>query len=165
MHREGHIGVALLVYAPVGVVTLALGFQELGFLGAVIAGGLAMLPDIDQRIPGVPHRGPTHTVWFALCVGVVFLAGGILAGRPQGILAAGALGAWAFTVGVTTVCSHILADSLTPAGVRPFTPYREVFYSFDIARASNPIANYVLLAIGVIAALAALALGNALSAI
>jgi len=28
MHREGHVGAALLAYAPVGMVTLALGFDR-----------------------------------------------------------------------------------------------------------------------------------------
>lgn len=56
-----------------------------------------------------------------------------------------------------------LADALTPAGVRPFAPYRDGFYSYDLARASNPIANYALLAVGVLAAGGALAVGNAIA--
>lgn len=33
--------------------------------------GFCLLPDVDLRVPGIPHRGPTHTVWFALAVAVV----------------------------------------------------------------------------------------------
>ena len=77
MHREGHIGAALVAYAPVGAVALALGFETLALVGAVAAGGLSMLPDYDQRVPGLDHRGPTHTVWFALVVGVVLRDGDV----------------------------------------------------------------------------------------
>jgi inner membrane protein len=39
-----------------------------------------MVPDYDQRVPGIAHRGPTHTVWFAALVGLgVALAGGAYA--------------------------------------------------------------------------------------
>jgi len=163
MHREGHVGAALLAYAPVGAVTLALGFDTLALLGAVGAAGLAMLPDVDQRIPGLTHRGPTHTVWFALAVGVLLAVAGGVAGGSRGILSAVGLAVWAFVAGTGTIGSHLLADALTPAGVRPFAPYRDGFYSYDLARASNPIANYALLAVGVFAAGGALAVGNAIA--
>lgn len=161
MHREGHIGVALLAYAPVGAVTLALGADTLALLGGAGAVGLAMLPDYDQRVPGVTHRGPTHTVWFALAVGVLLGVVGGLAGRSTGPLAVVGLAAFGFTLGVLTIGSHILADALTPAGVRPLAPYRDDFYCYDVARASNPLANYALLVLGVVAAGGAFALGSA----
>ena len=161
MHREGHIGAALLAYAPLGAVMLALGFDTLALLGAVGAVGLAMLPDYDQRVPGVTHRGPTHTVWFALTVAVVLAVVGGLAGCSTGPLAVVGLAAFGFSLGALTIGSHILADSLTPAGVRPLAPYRDDFYCYDLARASNPVANYALLALGVVAAAGALALGSA----
>ena len=47
---------------PWGAVTLALGFDTLAPLGTAGAVGLAMLPDYDQWVPGVSHRGPTHTI-------------------------------------------------------------------------------------------------------
>ena len=164
MHREGHVGAALLAYAPVGALTLTLGFGTLALLGAGGAVVLAMLPDYDQRVPGLEHRGPTHTVWFALAVGVVLAVLGGLSGAEHGLLSALALAVWASVVGVATVGSHILADALTPAGVRPLAPYRDDFYCYDLARARNPLANYALLALGMLAAGAALALGNLLAA-
>ena len=40
-------------------------------LAALLTGGamlwLAMLPDVDHRVPGIPHRGPTHSLLFAAC--------------------------------------------------------------------------------------------------
>lgn len=160
MHREGHIGAALLAYTPVGGVALALGVDTFALVGGVVAVGLSMLPDYDQRVPGLDHRGPTHTVWFALLVGLVLGVVGGLTGRASGPLAVLGLAAFGFLVGVVTIGSHILADALTPAGVRPFAPYRDRRYSYDLARASNPIANYALLAVGAVAVVLVLALGT-----
>jgi inner membrane protein len=160
MHREGHIGAALVAYAPVGAVALALGFETLALVGAAAAGGLSMLPDYDQRVPGLNHRGPTHTVWFALLVALVLGILGGLAGRSTGPLAVVGLAVFGVALGFLTIGSHVLADALTPAGVRPFAPYRDRHYTYDLARASNPIANYALLAVGVIAVLVAFSLGN-----
>lgn len=160
MHREGHVGAALLAYAPIGAVTLGAGFDDLAIFGALAAVGLAMAPDIDLRIPGIQHRGITHTVWFALAVGSLGAIAGAYVGASEGVLAALGLAVWGFLVGAITIGAHVFADALTPAGVRPFAPYRDRAYSFAIARASNPIANYVLLGIGVAAIAAGLWLSN-----
>lgn len=165
MHREGHIGAALLAYAPVGAVTLALGFQELGVLGAGGAVGLAMTPDIDRRIPGVKHRGITHTIWFAVGIGSLCGIAGALVGTTEGILAALGLGLWGFIVGTLITASHVFTDGLTPAGVRPLAPYRDQEFTVAVARASNPIANYLLLGLGVAAVAAGLWLGNTLGSL
>jgi inner membrane protein len=66
-------------------------------------------------------------------------------------------------VGVGTVGSHILADALTPAGVRPFAPYREDYYSYDAASASNPITNYAVLGVGLLSAALALVAGTTIA--
>lgn len=165
MHREGHVGVALFAYAPVGAITLGAGFQELAVLGAVGSVGLAMAPDVDLRIPMIRHRGLTHTIWFALAIGGLCGTAGVLVGASEGILQALGLGTWGFFVGTLTVISHVLADALTPAGVRPFAPFRDDEYSLGVARASNPIANYMLLGLGVVAVAAALWIGNAVQSL
>jgi inner membrane protein len=163
MHKEGHIGAALLVYSPLGLSAMVIADSQLAFLGAVVAVGLAMVPDLDMRVPLLTHRGPTHTVWFALAVGVGLA---ILGG--QGVAEAGVLAALGGTlfgllVGTGTVMSHIAADALTPAGVRPFWPLRDDQYRYAIARASNPLANYALLGIGGGAAVLALLIGRVLT--
>lgn len=66
---------ALLAYAPVGFGVLVLGFETLAVAGGGVVVGGAMLPDLDPRIPGVPHCGPTHTIWFALAVGLAVACG------------------------------------------------------------------------------------------
>ena len=68
MHEKGHIGLSLLFVAPF----VLLSASEIGVLLAlslasvsVIAGGL---PDYDQKLPWVSHRGITHTIWAAFVV-------------------------------------------------------------------------------------------------
>jgi inner membrane protein len=162
MHRPGHWGAALLVYAPLAFVAVLAGAADVALLGGAAAVALAMVPDLDQRVPGVRHRGPTHTAWFALAVGVATgVAGGVI-GAETGLLATVALAVFGFLVGAGTITSHILADALTPAGVRPFAPRGSRRYSYDVARASNPLANYALLALGGGVAGAALWFGDLL---
>lgn len=161
MYRTGHYGAALLAYAPLGFAATAGGFAELALAGGAGAAALAVVPDYDQRVPGVTHRGPTHTVVFALAAAaLVGTAAGALA-WSTGPLAAAGLGAFAFVGAALSLGSHLAADALTPAGVAPFAPVRSTTYSFDVARAANPVANYGLLALGVAVALAALAAGTA----
>lgn len=162
MHREGHLGAALLVYAPVTFVLMSLGFTELGVLGSVGAAALAMLPDQDLRVPFVKHRGPTHTVWFALLVGLVLGAAGAAVGHDAGLLAALGLFAFGFVTGVLTVGSHLLADALTPMGIRPFAPRSDATYTLDLVRAANRPANYLLFLLGAVAMGVALVLGATL---
>lgn len=148
MHREGHYGAALVAYAPLGAVAVLLGAETVALAGAVAAVGLAMVPDYDQRVPGLAHRGPTHTVWFALAVGLV--AGGVggWVGSSSHPAATAGLAAFGFLVGTGTILSHIAADALTPMGVRPFAPLDGRHVSLDLVRAANPVANYALLVLG-----------------
>jgi inner membrane protein len=162
MYRTGHYGAALLGYAPVGFILLLLGFRELAILGGAGTIVLAMVPDLDQRVPGVTHRGPTHTVWFALIVGGVLGVGAGFAGSSQGVLPAIGLAVLGFLIGTVCVLSHIAADALTHAGVRPFAPVRERRYSYNVVTAKNPIANYARLGTGALVSGAALVVGSTL---
>lgn len=163
MHRNGHYGVNLAVYAPVVFVLTALGYTTLALLGGAVVVGGAMLPDLDQRIPKVKHRGPTHTIWFALAVGVIVGLAGTVATWPQGIVVALGVGAFGLCVGTLTIVAHILADVLTPTGVRPLAPVQDKKYTLDVVTAANPIANYALLVGGVAIAVVAFGAGTALS--
>lgn len=161
MYRNGHLGAALLAYAPLGTLTLAMGFETVALGGGFVAAALAMVPDYDQRVPGIAHRGPTHTVWFAAAVGIVLALVGGAVGRGAGLVSLVALAAFGFAVGFLTICSHIVADALTPMGVRPLAPYRTKKYTLDVTKAKNPIANYVLLALGIVAAAIGFGIANA----
>lgn len=152
MHKKGHYGAALLGYAPLGTIVLAAGFDAAALAGGGVTVGLAMVPDLDMKIPGVSHRGPTHTVHFALSVGlgVGLLAGALLVVAGAPLPAAVGATVFMFATGALAIGSHIAADALTPMGVTPLGadgPH----YSVGVARAANPLANYGLLALGIAA--------------
>lgn len=163
MHAPGHYGVALSLYAPVGFLLLAGGLTELALVGGALAVGGTTAPDVDLRVPFVPHRGPTHTVWFALGVAAVCGVAGAAVGAGTGPGAAVGLGALAAVAGLIAIGAHLLADVLTPMGIRPFAPLRDDRYSLRLVRAANPLANYALLALGVLLIGAAAAAGTAVA--
>ena len=150
MYKSGHVGVALLVYAPLGYVLTANGTTELAILGGLTMVALSTLPDADYWIPLVDHRGPTHTFPFAVLVG---LSVGIL-GAASGLSFLGpspaTLAALGFVVGTLSILSHIAADSVTPMGIRPLWPLSGRHVTFDIVPAKDPVANFVLLSAGVV---------------
>lgn len=166
MHREGHYGASLLAYSPLGFVVVALGFPTAAVGGGALAVVLAMVPDWDQRIPGVSHRGVTHTVHFAAVVALptALLAAGVVASQAGAgaveIVAAGVFGA---TTGAVSILGHIGADALTPMGVEPLGdggPH----ITYGVCRADSALGNYGLLALGVAAALLAFYGGRGVSA-
>jgi inner membrane protein len=122
-----------------------------------------MLPDLDMRVPFVKHRGPTHTVWFALGIGVVVGLLGFLLGSSDGLLAALGLGTYGVVVGGLAVGAHLLADALTPMGIRPLEPVDDREYCLAVTRAANPLANYGLLALGVVVASVGFLAGSAIA--
>ncbi len=162
MYRTGHYGAALLTYAPVGAVSLAGGFDTVAVAGGVGVLALARVPDYDLRVPLVSHRGPTHTLAFAVLVGAVLGGGlGALAGTaaPGRVVSLGAVG---FLVGFLAVTSHLLADALTPAGIEPFWPLSSKNYSLGLVGADSIVGNYGLLALGVFATAVVLLLAGRL---
>lgn len=158
MHTPGHVGTALLVYSPIGLALLLVGLDELAVLGGVGMVALATLPDCDHRLPLIAHRGPTHSLVFALALGAVLGVGGFVFGEVLVGVSAPVMAAFAFAIGTLTVLSHLAADSITPMGISPLWPLSRWHYSANVVRAKNPIANYLLLCLGIAAATAALAL-------
>jgi inner membrane protein len=155
MYRKGHLGVSLLVFAPVGFWLVRAGYTELALLTGGVMCWLAMLPDVDHRIPGVPHRGPTHSLLFAGLVGLVFGAVGTLVGSQVSLGYSFGLGTFGFLLGVLTVVAHLLGDTLTPAGVNYLWPLSSSEYTLSVTRADNTVANYGLFVLGVFAVAAA----------
>ena len=150
VYRWGHVGSALLLYGPVGGLLRWGGEPGLAALGAAIAVACSTLPDVDEHLH-IEHRGPTHTIWFALAVGVGVAVIGVSLGaafeRPV---------ATAATTGVAaglSLGSHVLADSITPMGIRPLYPLSGWHHTFDITPAESSRANAALLALGVAVAL------------
>lgn len=155
MYQNGHIGVGLLLYSPLAFVAGAFAGLEAAVLGGVAVAGLATVPDVDMRVPFITHRGPTHTAWFGGMIAVLAgLTSGVL-GFQRGILAAVGLLLFGTLVGAIAIGSHIVADALTPMGIRPFEPWRSTRYTWNLFTAANPIANNGLLGLGLLASGAA----------
>jgi inner membrane protein len=163
VHRDGHLGAALLSYVPVGVALAAVDAIGVAALGAALAASMATVPDYDQRVPGISHRGVTHTLGFALAFGVgVGAAAGAL-GTAAGVSVEGslamyglrvaALSTFGFLLGTLTTLSHLAADALTPAGVPLLWPLSDHRFSLDLVTADSTLANYLLLVAGVVASL------------
>lgn len=162
MYRTGHLGTSLLLYAPVGY--LLIGSRPLlAVIGGVVVLSLASLPDIDHQLPVVSHRGVTHSLLFAALVGAVgWGVGSLLGGLDIGTvsLAGTTLSAAQFlgALGAYGILAHLAGDIVTPAGVPLLWPLPTTV-SLSLVGAGNTIANYGLLAAGVIATAAVLAVG------
>lgn len=145
MYIAGHVGAALLCYAPVAAALVALGQSDLAAVGVGVTVAVAGLPDIDHPLP-INHRGPTHTVWFAAGVallgGVIGVTAGMVTGNAVG------LGAVIGSAVFLSLLSHLLADSITPMGIRPFAPLSSWHVTFDIVPAANVRANAAFLSGG-----------------
>ncbi|WP_137286872.1 metal-dependent hydrolase [Halorussus salinisoli] len=155
MFPPGHYGMALALYAVVGYVLLSQGYVRDALSGGGIVLAYTLFPDVDGQLEFLVHRGVTHTLWFAVAVGVfcVLVVAPSLLKRPRREALRGGL--WAFFLGAFAVVSHLLADVLNPWGVMPIYPVSPALYSLDLVRATNDAANYAMLAGGVGIAVAA----------
>ena len=170
MHKRGHAGFALLAYLPVlavgtaseewsvltliGVVALADIARPVALLtGWNLSLSLAMLPDIDQQLPQVTHRGFTHTIWFVLTVSLCGAGLGFLLATvfpiPGGVASPAMVGLFCGYLCVHALGTHLLADVVTPMGLRPLWPVSDWHVSLNLLRAANPTANRVLYLMGV----------------
>ena len=146
MYWQGHVGAAAIAYAPLGAWVAATGARRLAVVGLLVAVALSTLPDVDQRLP-IAHRGLTHTVWFVV-------AGSIAAGIAGSVAApligadAGLAGTIVAAAAATALASHLLADVVTPMGIRPFEPLSSASYTFELVYSKNRRANRVLFVAG-----------------
>lgn len=146
----GHVGLALLLYAPLAYLLLRFGRDRRMWTGAMVLLAVVMWPDVDVYVAALAHRGITHTVWAALLVGI--LVAGIAWGfSPVAHARRYGVAVFGFQVGALGIVAHLLGDVVTPMGIRPLYPvYREP-YTFDLVLASDPQANTGLLVAGVVA--------------
>lgn len=169
MHRHGHIGVALLAYAPVGYLLLATEHAALAVVGLVGILAVEPLPDHDHWLPGLRHRGTSHSLLAAVVVGgVLGTLGWVVGARVASLLARGdcagvawlaglcavdgpSLAAIGAAVGSGGVLVHLLGDALTVAGIRPLLPVSRWRCSLSSVRADDALANTGLLVAGVCA--------------
>ena len=154
---------ALLVYSVIGLALLTRGYRDDALAGGVVMLLFTMHPDMDGDFSFIPHRQITHTVWFALLVGIfcalLIVGDGLYRGRDRTALTWPAT--WAFSLGTLSGLTHLFADMLNPWGVMPFYPVSNFLITFDVVKASNVAANVGLLVAGVFASVAAWRIGSA----
>jgi inner membrane protein len=191
--RSGHVGIGLLLYAPLILIAGSIGTVHLlvAILGAVLivdlllpvtaalwiltsnantrlgntrtgfgrrSFSLVMLPDIDQNIDRLTHRGKTHTIWFAVIAAVTFGIAGAVVGSLTMELAPESENLPLFSglffgyLAFHGVVTHLLGDVLTPWGIWLFRPVSDTNYSLDLVKADNTKANLFLFVVGIAAA-------------
>jgi len=148
MHRTGHYGAALICYAPLATVLIAVGAVEMAFAGGASSLVARCFQISTSVCPAFPIAA-RHTPSVALAVGAVLGAVGALIGG-SGLSAVGAV------AGTFLVAAHLLADALTPMRIRPFAPVRDTKYTLNVVQASSTFGNYLLLVAGIIVATGAL---------
>ncbi|WP_435079014.1 metal-dependent hydrolase [Halococcus sp. AFM35] len=173
MHRAGHTGVWMLLYAPVAFTLLSEGRPEVAVLGAAIVYVVEQIPDSDQFIPFLKHRGFSHTVAFAVLVGLTLGVLGLFIGErafltvgnwitAQGFDSVGSavieaetavnereLAGIGFGMGVFGVLAHLAGDVVTTMGIQPFWPVSSWRISLSPLKARNPAANEMMFVLGV----------------
>jgi len=148
MFKKGHLGVSLLVFAPIGYTLVADGFPGSAAAVGLVMVWFAMLPDVDHRLPLIEHRGPTHSLLFAALVGGV--GWGVGTAAETVVSSSLSLPTVGFAVGALTVGAHLLGDLLTPAGVPLLWPLSGRSFSLSLAPANSTLANSGLFALGLL---------------
>jgi len=176
MYRRGHYGLALLVFSPLAFLLNISHASEAAFIGILIVVGVAPIPDIDQHIPFVSHRGITHTVWFIIAASTIATAvtwaaaiqgtqaiQGTLstASAPNLILHALGVG---FLVALGLI-THLIGDMMTPMGIKPFAPVNDKKYTWKLTTSGDSTANNGLFVAGLGATGAAIYIPQVLAAI
>jgi len=147
MYVLGHVGISLLLFGPLASTLLSAGQPLLAALTGVVMIGLAPLPDCDTYTDRLDHRGPTHTVWFALGVGLIGAALGGLGTVALEVVGVDLsltplwVAGWFGGVSTLAVLGHLAGDLVTPMGVWPFRPLSEWHYTFDLTPSKSPRAN------------------------
>lgn len=166
MHREGHIGLGLLLYAPIAYYLTDSGQLTLMGLGLVAVAVHSYAPDFDLWLPGVSHRGFTHTFAggiFSAVLTVTLVIGFIAAGYTQltpSLTEYATIAGFTFIISFIGFLSHLVGDILTPMGISPLSPWVNTTYSLNLVYASNEWANEQLAYIGGVAVTVALVMGT-----
>lgn len=149
MYAPGHVGIALLVFAPLGIFLLATDRLRLAASGAVLSVLAATLPDLDLYVAALSHRGLSHTLVFAILAGAAL--GAVSSWSLAGWLSrrsAVRMGLWVWLTTALSVGSHLLGDVITPMGISPFLPVSDAHLTLSLVYARNPSVNAALLFAG-----------------
>ncbi|MBD3206616.1 hypothetical protein GF319_09785 [Candidatus Bathyarchaeota archaeon] len=146
LYKEGHVGLTFLIMS---IIMLPFPYSTNNLIMIVLASAFSALPDIDlewQR-KGYPvhHRGITHSILFAIIIGVIF--GYVFWLANKTFLWAG----MGFVSGFMAVVSHMVGDTFTYMKFKPFYPFNMKEISYGFCRANNKAANEGLMTVGTIA--------------
>lgn len=137
MDRDGHLGMAFLVYF--GVLNIFNLYSSEYLVIGLLTAFFSSLPDIDIRLR-IRHRGITHSIFTGILIGV-----GV--GYLFNYIGLG------FYIGFLPVflgyILHILGDLLTYHPFKPLYPISKRSISLKLFRSDNPFVNKSLLMLGV----------------
>lgn len=171
MDRHGHVGLNLLVYTPIAYYLFQSGQAALAAVGLVALFALEPLIDLDYVVPGATHRGTSHSLFGALVVGLlcgvgVYILTGVAvttftqAAFGQPVIVSGASeqsplnpvrnAKIGVLFGIGAVLLHLIGDSITRSGIRPFLPFARSRLAFELI-SEEGWAQFVLFGIGLIA--------------
>ena len=157
MYLLGHVGISMLLFAPLAGVLVSTGHPLVAGVTGLLLVVLAPLPDLDVYTDRLAHRGPTHTIWFALGVGLlVGLVAGLGAGswnwylRSYSLLP-GWIPVWFGSVSTLAILGHLVGDLVTPMGLWPFRPLSDRHYTLDLTPSKSPRANRLCFGVGSLA--------------
>lgn len=148
MFPAGHFGIVLIAYAPIAYVLVVRAEERAVTPGLTYALVLTYLPDFDVFVPGLVHRGLSHTLLAVLVLGALSaLVWGAVGTRSlRGPVDRGAFG---FLVGALGVGCHLAGDVITPMGVQPFLPLDGTVYTMTLVAAERFEVNLALLVVGI----------------
>lgn len=151
MLRIGHYGIAMLAYAPIAARFVRIDARLPVLIGLPIVLLAARLPDVDRRLPFVTHRGVTHTLWFVSLLPLALVSVVATSLAPAAIERS----VWFLSVGYIPALlggvSHLVADSLTPMGIRPLWPVSNRRFAAGLVRSGDTSINYLLFFCGIAA--------------
>ena len=150
MYPPGHVGLTAVLFAPLVGWFRSTGRERVATECLAVVTALSLLPDVDALLPGIVHRGVTHTLLAAVVVGVA-LSVGLHCRADSGLRLPGKGGIFCSCLGAFAIVSHLLGDIITPMGIQPLFPLWQSAHSLNVVAARSPTANALLLLAGMTA--------------
>ena len=140
MGPHGHAGLTLILFS---FLMMPFGYSVEAILIIGLSTGISLLPDIDL-LCGWSHRKKTHTISFALIIGLSIAIIFFFYLHDLIFSLAGFIG------GFGGVMSHLLGDIFTYKSFTPFAPFSRRKVALKYCRSNNIKINGLLLIGGVI---------------
>jgi inner membrane protein len=148
MFPAGHFGIVMIAYAPIAYVLIVRNRERVVTPGLASALLVTFLPDLDALVPGLVHRGLSHTVLAVLVLGTLSALVWWTVG-PRSLGDRVRRGAFGFLVGALGAGCHLAGDVVTPMGVQPSLPLDSTVYTATLVAAERFEANLALLVVGI----------------